>query len=125
MPEHSLPKFDWADPLLLELELSEEERLIRDTARSWCEDKLEPRIGMAFREGRFDRTLYVEMGEVGFLGATIDGYGCAGINHAVTQGVDAKSAFIWPLPVRVAQPTMPTRGTTGSIMRVYSEHRTV
>ncbi|MBV9824272.1 MAG: acyl-CoA dehydrogenase [Alphaproteobacteria bacterium] len=75
------PAFDWADPLLIDEELTEEERLIRDTARAYCQEKLMPRVLTAAREERFDREIMTEMGELGFLGSTIDGYGCAGTNY--------------------------------------------
>jgi glutaryl-CoA dehydrogenase len=81
--------FDWADPLLLEDELTEEERLIRDSARGYCQDRLLPRVQKAFREESFDRALFTEMGELGFLGSTIDGYGCAGTNY-VSYGLIAR-----------------------------------
>jgi glutaryl-CoA dehydrogenase len=83
------PSFDWADPLLLEDELTEEERLIRDSAHSYCQDRLLPRVQKAFREESFDRTIFDEMGELGFLGSTIDGYGCAGTNY-VSYGLIAR-----------------------------------
>ena len=79
----------WDDPFLLEDQLSEEERLIRDTARGYCQSKLMPRILTAFREERFEREIMTEMGELGFLGATIEGYGCAGINY-VAYGLIAR-----------------------------------
>src|SRR5665213_1082909 len=81
--------FDWADPLLIEEELTEEERLIRDSARAYCQDRLMPRVLTAAREERFDREIMTEMGELGFLGSTIDGYGCAGINY-VSYGLIAR-----------------------------------
>jgi len=77
----SRPQFDWEDPLLLEQELTEEERMIRDAARTYCQDKLMPRVQEAFRNEVFHREIMSEMGELGFLGCTIDGYGCAGVNH--------------------------------------------
>jgi glutaryl-CoA dehydrogenase len=73
--------FSWDDPFLLDAQLIEEERMVRDTARDYCQSKLMPRILMANREERFDREIITEMGELGFLGATIEGYGCAGVNH--------------------------------------------
>jgi glutaryl-CoA dehydrogenase len=85
----SKPEFQWEDPLLLEDQLSEEERLIRDTARQYCQDKLMPRILEANRHERFDRSIMNELGELGFLGATIDGYGCAGVNY-VSYGLVAR-----------------------------------
>src|SRR3979409_866190 len=69
--------FDWADPLLVEDMLSEEERLGRDSPRRYCQEKLFPRVLTANREERFDREIMNEMGEVGFLGSTIDGSGWA------------------------------------------------
>jgi glutaryl-CoA dehydrogenase len=79
--EFAPPEFDWADPLRFDDLLSEDERLIRDSARAYCQDKLMPRVLSAHREERFDRDIYGEMGALGFLGATIDGYGCAGISY--------------------------------------------
>jgi glutaryl-CoA dehydrogenase len=81
--------FDWADPLLIEDMLSEEERLVRDSTRAYCQEKLFPRVLTANREERFDREIMNEMGELGFLGSTIDGYGCAGANY-VSYGLIAR-----------------------------------
>ncbi|MGH6647467.1 acyl-CoA dehydrogenase [Aquabacterium sp.] len=81
--------FSWADPLMLDAQLSDDERAIRDAARAYCQDKLQPRILSANREERFDRGLMNEMGALGFLGSTIDGYGCAGVNH-VSYGLIAR-----------------------------------
>jgi len=75
------PAFQWDDPLLLEEQLSEEERLVRDSARAYCQDKLMPRVLEANRNEVFHREIMTEMGALGFLGATIDGYGCAGVNY--------------------------------------------
>ena len=75
------PVFDWADPLLLDDLLTEDERLVRDSARAYCQEKLMPRVLSANREERFDREIMNEMGELGFLGSTIEGYGCAGANY--------------------------------------------
>lgn len=85
----SRPQFDWEDPLLIEQELTEEERMIRDAARAYCQDKLMPRVQEAFRNEVFHREIMNEMGELGFLGCTIDGYGCAGVNH-VCYGLIAR-----------------------------------
>src|SRR5258705_2858642 len=82
-------EFDWADPLLVEDMLSEEERLVRDSARAYCQEKLMPRVLTANREERFDREIMNEMGELGFLGSTIDDYGCAGVNY-VSYGLVAR-----------------------------------
>jgi glutaryl-CoA dehydrogenase len=76
----SAATFRWDDPLLLEDQLSDEERLIRDTARRYAQEKLMPRILEANRYERFDRTIFSEMGELGFLGSIIHGYGCAGVS---------------------------------------------
>ena len=83
------PAFQWDDPLLLEPQLAEEERLIRDTARAYCQEKLMPRILETNRHERFDRAILHEMGALGFLGATIEGYGCAGVNY-VSYGLIAR-----------------------------------
>jgi glutaryl-CoA dehydrogenase len=82
-------EFQWEDPLLLEDQLSEDERLIRDTARQYCQDKLMPRILEANRHEKFDRSIMNEMGELGLLGPTIDGYGCSGVNY-VCYGLVAR-----------------------------------
>ncbi len=81
--------FDWADPLLLEEELGEEERMVRDSARAYCQEKLLPRVLEANRHERFDREIMNEMGALGFLGATIEGYGCAGVNY-ISYGLIAR-----------------------------------
>lgn len=73
--------YRWDDPLFLNDQLSEEERLIRDSVREFAQEKLQPRILEAFREGHSDPSLMLEMGEAGLLGATIHGYGCAGVNY--------------------------------------------
>ena len=74
-------QFQWEDPLLLEHQLSEDERMIRDAARAYAQGKLMPRILEANRHERFDRAIISEMGQLGFLGAPLHGYGCAGINY--------------------------------------------
>ena len=85
----SQPTFDWADPLLLGESLGEDERLIEQAARSFCQDRLQPRVQKMFREESFDPAIFTEMGEMGFLGSTIDGYGCAGTNY-VSYGIIAR-----------------------------------
>jgi glutaryl-CoA dehydrogenase len=82
-------QFDWADPLLLEDLLSEDERMARDSAHAYCQEKLFPRVLEANRHERFDREIMNEMGALGFLGATIEGYGCAGVNY-VSYGLIAR-----------------------------------
>jgi len=81
--------FDWADPLRLDEALTEEERMVRDSARGYCQEKLLPRVLEANRHERFDRAIMNEMGALGFLGATIEGYGCAGVNY-VSYGLIAR-----------------------------------
>lgn len=81
--------FNWEDPLLFEEQLSEEERLVRDSAREYAQEKLQPRVLKAFHDEHFDREIMREMGQAGFLGATIQGYTCAGINH-VAYGLIAR-----------------------------------
>ncbi len=83
------PRFDWTDPLLLETAFTEEERMVRDTARDYAQSALMPRILEANRTERFDRAIMREMGERGLLGATIDGYGCAGAGY-VSYGLIAR-----------------------------------
>ena len=74
--------FDWADPLLLDQELSGEERMVRDAAQTFCAEKLAPRVRHGFRNETFDRAIMTEMGEMGFLGVTIpESYGGAGMNY--------------------------------------------
>ena len=63
--------FDWADPFALDAQLSDEERLVRDTAEGYAQERLQPRVTEAFLEERFDREIMSEMGELGLLGATI------------------------------------------------------
>src|SRR3546814_16812597 len=72
---------DPLDPLQLDAELSDEERMVRDTARSYASDALLPRVTSAFLDERFDREIMSEMGALGLLGATVDPvYGGAGLN---------------------------------------------
>jgi glutaryl-CoA dehydrogenase len=83
------PRFAWDDPLLFEDQLSEEERMLRDAARAYAQERLMPRILEANRHERFDRAIMTEMGELGLLGPTIEGYGCAGVNY-VSYGLVAR-----------------------------------
>lgn len=73
--------FQWDDPLQLEGELTPEERMMRDTAREYAQKKLAPRIRAWNRDESFDPIVMREMGELGFLGAPLEGYGCAGIGY--------------------------------------------
>jgi glutaryl-CoA dehydrogenase len=83
------PEFQWEDPLFFDEQLTEEERMIRDAARSYCQEKLMPRVLEANRHERFDREIMNELGELGLLGSTIEGYGCAGVNY-VSYGLVAR-----------------------------------
>ncbi len=89
-PASGPARFAWDDPLLLEEQLSEEERMIRDAARAYCQERLMPRILEANRHEIFDRAIMTEMGALGLLGATIpEEYGGAGVNH-VCYGLIAR-----------------------------------
>jgi len=68
-------KFNWQDPFLLNDQLSEEEGMVRETARAYAQDKLKPRVREAYRSETTDREIFNEMGELGLLGPMIDGYG--------------------------------------------------
>jgi glutaryl-CoA dehydrogenase len=81
--------FRWQDPFLFEEQLSEEERMVMQTARDYAQGKLMPRVLMANRHEVFDREIMNELGELGLLGATIQGYGCAGVNY-VSYGLIAR-----------------------------------
>jgi len=81
MGEPSAASFDWQDPLLLDEDLAEDERMVRDNVRRYCQEQLQPRILKAHREERFDREILTEMGQLGMLGSVLDGYGCAGLNY--------------------------------------------
>ncbi len=82
--------FNWEDPLQLDGQLSEDERMVAETARGYAQDKLMPRVISANREERFDREIMTEMGALGLLGSTIpEEYGGAGLNH-VAYGLVAR-----------------------------------
>ncbi|HWH22682.1 MAG TPA: acyl-CoA dehydrogenase family protein, partial [Allosphingosinicella sp.] len=91
MAEPTTLPFDWSDPFGLEGQLSDEERLVRDTARSYAQERLQPRVTKAYLEEEFDREIMSEMGELGLLGATIPTeYGGAGLNY-VSYGLVARA----------------------------------
>lgn len=75
--------FNWEDPLNLESELSQDEKIARDTFRDYCQEKLQTRILMANRNEQFDKAILAEMGEMGVLGCTIKGYECAGVSNVI------------------------------------------
>jgi glutaryl-CoA dehydrogenase len=82
--------FDWSDPLLLTEELTADERMVSDSARAYCQERLLPRVRDGFRNETFDRAIMTEMGEMGFLGPTIpEEYGGAGLNY-VSYGLVAR-----------------------------------
>ena len=88
--KHELAKLKWDDPLLLDELLTDDERMIRDTARAYAQEKLLPRVIEAYREERTDREIFNEMGELGLLGVTIpEEYGCAGASY-VAYGLVAR-----------------------------------
>jgi glutaryl-CoA dehydrogenase len=82
-------KFNWEDPFFLDSQLSDDERAVRDAAQAYCQERLQTRVLMAARHETFDREIMREMGELGLLGSTIEGYGCAGLNH-VCYGLVAR-----------------------------------
>ncbi|MBU6502440.1 MAG: acyl-CoA dehydrogenase [Burkholderiales bacterium] len=82
-------KFNWEDPFLLSEQLSDDERAIQEAAHAFCQEKLQPRVLMAARHEKFDREIMNEAGAMGFLGSTIEGYGCAGLNY-VSYGLVAR-----------------------------------
>ena len=82
-------KFNWADPLMLSEQLSEDERAIVEAAHTFCQEKLQTRVLMAARHEKFDREIMNEAGAMGFLGSTIEGYGCAGLSY-VAYGLIAR-----------------------------------
>ncbi|WP_286796982.1 acyl-CoA dehydrogenase [Psychrobacter sp. UBA6291] len=83
------PSFDWEDPFLLRNQLTDEERMVTDSARQFFQKELMPGILEANRNENFDRNIMRQMGEMGLLGVTIEGYGCAGLS-SVAYGLIAK-----------------------------------
>ena len=84
------PSFNWQDPLLLDQQLTEEERMVRDAAAAYAQDKLAPRVLEAFRHEKTDPAIFTEMGELGLLGVTIPTeYGGSGLNY-VSYGLIAR-----------------------------------
>jgi glutaryl-CoA dehydrogenase len=91
MAETTTLPFDWADPFALDEQLTDEERMVRDTAEGYAQEKLLPRVTSAFLDERFDREIMTEMGSLGLLGATISPeYGGAGLNY-VSYGLIARA----------------------------------
>lgn len=78
------PAFSWEDPLFLDRQLTDDERMVRDAARGYCESKLMPRVVSAYRDERFDKEIFAEMGEQGLLGAMVsEDFGGGGAGHVV------------------------------------------
>ena len=91
MAESTTLPFDWADPFALDAQLSDEERMVRDTAEGYAQEKLQPRVTQAYLEESFDRDIMSEMGALGLLGATVSPeYGGAGLNY-VSYGLIARA----------------------------------
>ncbi len=82
-------RFTWEDPFFFDSQLGDDERAVCDAAAAYCQDRLQTRVLMAARHETFDREIMREMGELGLLGSTIEGYGCAGLNH-VCYGLVAR-----------------------------------
>ena len=82
-------KLNWEDPFELDAQLTEEQRMVRESARQYAQDRLAPRVTDAFRSGSTDPAIFREMGEVGLLGPTIEGYGCPGVDY-VSYGLIAR-----------------------------------
>ena len=80
---------NWQDPFELDSQLSEEQRMVRDSAEQYAQGSLAPRVKQAFRDESTDPSIFREMGEMGLLGATIDGYGCPGVDY-VCYGLIAR-----------------------------------
>ncbi len=83
------PRFVWEDPFMLQDQLSDDERAIQEAAHQFCQDKLQTRVLMAARHEKFDRDIMNEAGAMGFLGSSIEGYGCAGLSY-VAYGLIAR-----------------------------------
>ena len=88
-PATSWASFNWEDPFRLEQQLTDDERLVMDTARQYAQDQLAPRVQEAYREEKTDPAIFREMGELGLLGPTIEGYGCSGLGY-VSYGLIAR-----------------------------------
>ena len=91
--------FNWADPLLLDTQLTEEERMVRDAAAEYAQGRLMPRIHDAYRNETTDPAIFREMGELGLLGITIpEQYGGANLNY-VSYGLIAREINVWILVI--------------------------
>ena len=87
--QHWSKNFDWQDPFMMDQQLTEEERMVRDTARKYAQEKLLPRVRDSFRNEDTDLAIFREMGELGLLGSPLEGYGCPGVSY-VSYGLIAR-----------------------------------
>ena len=117
-PESAKAAFQWDDPFHLDDQLDEDERQVRDTARNYAQDKLMPRVIEANRHETFDREIVTEMGALGFLGATIEGYGCAGVNNVANgliarelERVDSSYRSVWSVQSSLTMHAIEAYGT--------------
>ena len=85
----SWQRLNWQDPFLLEQQLTDEQRMVRDSAHQYAQEKLLPRVQEAYRREETDPAIFREMGELGLLGSTIDGYGCPGVDY-ISYGLVAR-----------------------------------
>lgn len=86
---NSWQRLIWEDPFLLEQQLSDEQRMVRDSTRQYAQERLQPKVRDAFQDETSDPGIFREMGEMGLLGLTIEGYGCAGMDY-VSYGLVAR-----------------------------------
>ena len=86
---NSWQRFVWEDPFLLDQQLSDEQRMVRDSTRQYAQERLQPKISAAFQNETSDPSIFREMGEMGLLGLTINGYGCAGMDY-ISYGLVAR-----------------------------------
>ena len=84
-------QLNWEDPFELDSQLNDEQRMVRDSARQYAQERLLPRVKEAYRSESTDPSIFREMGEMGLLGSTIDGYGCSGVDY-VCYGLVAEQA---------------------------------
>ena len=89
MASNTWQSINWKDPFLLEQQLSDDQRMVRDTAHQFAQEKLLPRVREAFRNEETDPSIFQEMGSVGLLGSTIQGYDCPGIDY-ISYGLIAR-----------------------------------
>ncbi len=82
-------RLNWEDPFELDTQLTDEQRMVKESARQYAQDKLAPRVKEAFRNEQTDAAIFREMGALGLLGSTIDGYGCPGVDY-VSYGLIAR-----------------------------------